>query len=99
MTRVGFPGAMVFIAVIKKAYIIDVLEIRLKTKRSFITLIFFQTQTNIKLIKKMLKSVKIKAKVIVPLPVLIKWHIIVGKGPNQIPARSAPTKITRYEMS
>ena len=57
--KVGFPGAILFMILKPMANIMDILEIRWNSKRSIIILIFFQTQTNMKLSMKMLKSVKI----------------------------------------
>ena len=97
--KVGFPGAILFMIAIQKANITEILEIRWNSRRSIIILIFFHTQTNIKLIMKMLNRVKIKVKVIVPLVVLMKSHKNVGKGPNHIPMRSMPTNIIKYMAS
>ena len=47
----------------------------------------------------MLNRVKIKAKVIVPLEILMKSHKIVGKGPNHIPTTSMPTNTVKYVIS
>ena len=97
--KVGFPGAILFIIAIQTANITEILEIRWNSRRSIIILIFFQTQTNIKLIMKMLNKVKIKVKVIVPLEIFMISHKIVGKGPNQIPTTSMPTKTVKYVIS
>ena len=97
--KVGFPGAILFMIAIQKAIITEILEIRWNSRRSIIILIFFQTQTNIKLIMKMLNRVKMNVKVIVPLEILMKSHKIVGKGPNHIPTTSMPTNTVKYMIS